>query len=98
MSNSDRAVAHRSKRNAALVCAAGTLRAFAVSLVGVLIAIYLAHGGFTAVAIGVVIGCGIAGNAVATVCTGLWADRWGRRRTLLVLGALTGAGYVAVAQ
>jgi MFS family permease len=84
--------------DAGLVCIAGALRAAAVSLVGVLIAIHLASEGLTPAAIGVVIGCGIAGSALATILTGLWADRWGRRRTQLVLGILTGAGYVAIAQ
>ena len=83
--------------NAGLVCAAGALRAAAVSLLGILIAIHLAQEGLSPAAIGLVIGCGIAGSAVATVVTGLWADRWGRRRTQLVVGIMTGAGYVAIA-
>ena len=36
-------------------------------------------------------------NAVGTVLTGLYADAWGRRRTLQVVGVLTGAGYMAIA-
>jgi MFS family permease len=83
--------------NGALVCAAGALRAAAVSLVGVLIAIHLGSEGLTPAAIGIVIGCGIAGSALATVLAGMWADRWGRRRTQLVLGIVAGTGYVAVA-
>ena len=35
-------------------------------------------------------------NAAATVITGLYADAWGRRRTLSALGILTGLGYIAV--
>jgi MFS family permease len=81
-----------------LVCAAGALRAAAVSLVGILIAIHLASRGLTPAAIGLVIGCGIAGSAFATVVTGMWADRWGRRRTQLVVGVLSGAGYIGIAQ
>ena len=81
-----------------LVCAAGALRAAAVSLVGILIAIHLASEGLTPAAIGLVIGCGIAGSAVATIVTGLWADQWGRRRTQVVIGVLSGAGYIAIAQ
>ena len=84
-------------RDAALVCAAGSLRAASVSLAGVLIAIHLAGRGFSTSAIGLLIGVGMAANAVGTVMAGLYADAWGRRRTLVVLGLLTGTGYIAVA-
>ena len=84
-------------RDAALVCAAGSLRAASVSLAGVLIAIHLAGRGFSTSAIGLLIGVGMAANAVGTVMAGLYADAWGRRRTLVVLGLLTGTGYMAVA-
>jgi MFS family permease len=83
--------------NAALVLVAGGLRAAAVSLVGVLIAIHLASRGLSAAGIGLVIGTGMAASAIGTVLVGLHADRWGRRRTLLGLGLLAGAGYFAVA-
>jgi predicted MFS family arabinose efflux permease len=79
------------------VCAAGSLRAAAVSLAGVLIAIHLSRRGLSTSAIGLVIGIGMAANAAATVVIGLHADTWGRRRTLGALGVLTGLGYVAVA-
>jgi len=68
-----------------------------VSLAGVIIAIHLAGKGLTPSAIGVIIGVGIAANAVGTVLTGLHADRWGRRRTLVLLGVLAGCGYLALA-
>jgi len=84
-------------RDAALVCIAGGVRAAAVSLVGVIVAIHLAGRGLTASGIGLIIGVGIASSAAGTVITALRADRWGRRRTLIVLGLLTGAGYVALA-
>ena len=84
-------------RDAALVCAAGGLRAAAVSLVGVIIAIHLAGRGLSASGIGLIIGLGIASSAAGTVITALRADQWGRRRTLIVLGLLTGAGYAALA-
>jgi len=86
------------KASAVLVCLAGALRAAAVSLVGILIAIHLASRGLTPAAIGLVIGCGIAGSAVATIATGMWADRWGRRRTQLGIGILSAAGYIGIAQ
>ncbi len=84
-------------RDAALICIAGGVRAAAVSLVGVIIAIHLAGRGLSATGIGLIIGTGIAASAVGTVVTALRADRWGRRRTLIALSLLTGAGYTALA-
>ena len=84
-------------RDAALVCAAGGLRAAAISLVGVLIVIHLASRGLSVGAIGLVIGTGIAASAAGTIITALRADRWGRRRTLVVLSLLSAAGYAALA-
>lgn len=43
------------------------------------------------------IGVGIAASAVGTVVTAFRGDAWGRRRTLLCLGLLTGSGYIALA-
>jgi predicted MFS family arabinose efflux permease len=82
---------------ASLICISGGLRAAAVSLVGVIIAIDLASRGLTPTGIGIVIGVGIAASAVGTVVTAFRGDAWGRRRTLFCLGLLTGSGYVALA-
>lgn len=87
----------RLPRDAALVCAAGSLRAVSVSLAGVLIALHLSRRGLSPSQIGLVIGIGMTANAAATIVTGLYADGWGRRRTLCALGIVTAAGYVAVA-
>ena len=87
----------RLPRDAALVCAAGGLRAASVSLAGVLIAIHLADRGLSPSQIGLVIGVGMTANAVGTVLTALYGDRWGRRRTLAAAGVLAGAGYIAIA-
>ena len=84
-------------RDSALICLAGGLRAAAVSLVGIVVAIHLASRGLSASGIGLIIGVGIASSAAGTVITALRADRWGRRRTLILLGLLTGAGYAALA-
>jgi predicted MFS family arabinose efflux permease len=84
-------------RDAALICAAGAIRAAAVSLVGIIVAIHLSSRGLSASGIGLIIGVGIASSAAGTVITALRADRWGQRRTLIVLGLLTGAGYAALA-
>ena len=84
-------------RDAALVCVAGSLRAAAVSLVGVIIAIHLAGRGLSTAGVGLVIGTGIAVSALGTVVVGMRADRWGRRHTLIGLGLLCGSGYIAIA-
>ena len=88
---------HQPPRDASLVCTAAGLRAAAVSLAGVIIAIHLSRRGLSAASIGLVIGIGMAANAAATVITGLRADAWGRRRTLVALGVVSGLGYLAVA-
>ncbi len=88
---------HRLPRDAALVCLAGSLRAASVSLAGVLIAIHLAGRGVSPTGIGLVIGVGMAANAAGTVLVGLYADVWGRRRTLCAIGVLAAIGYVAIA-
>jgi len=72
------------------------LRQFAYGLLGVTLAVALPSGGFSSVAIGALITIALAGNFVGTYLIGLYADRWGRRRTLLALAALmavTGAVY-----
>jgi MFS family permease len=88
--------AHALSRDAALVCVAGAFRAVAVSTVGIIIALHLARSGLSASQIGLVIGLGMAANAAATVLVGFHADRWGQRRSLIALGLLAGAGYVAI--
>jgi predicted MFS family arabinose efflux permease len=89
-------VIERLPRDAALVCIAGSIRAASVSLAGVLIAIHLASGGHSPSEIGLIIAVGMTANAAGTMIVGLYADRWGRRRTLCVLAILTGVGFVAV--
>jgi predicted MFS family arabinose efflux permease len=59
--------------------------------------IHLASRGLSVGAIGLVIGTGIAASAAGTIITALRADRWGRRRTLVVLSLLSAAGYAALA-
>jgi hypothetical protein len=64
---------------------------------GVTLAIYLAALGLTAVAVGVLVGAGLAGRATATLAQSVCADRIGRRRTLIALAILTSLGFVAMA-
>jgi MFS family permease len=80
-----------------LLYAAAFLRALATGMVAVLIGIYLAKRGFDAAAIGVVVTAGLAGGATASLVVTLAGDRLGRRRTLVALALLGGAGGIAVA-
>lgn len=84
------------ERDAALIYVAAFIRSATVGVVGVVLAIYLSAIGLSATVIGVVIGSGLAGAAVATVIVSLRGDVFGRRRTLIALGILTAAGYVAL--
>jgi predicted MFS family arabinose efflux permease len=61
------------------------------------LAIALTQAGVSVAATGTVIGAGLAGIATLTLVVTLYADRLGRRRTLVLLSVLTGFGYVAAA-
>ena len=63
---------------------------------GVLLAVALSQRGFTPVGIGAIITVSLVGDFCGTYLIALYADRWGRRRTLAVLAglmALTGAAF-----
>lgn len=80
-----------------LINAAAFLRSFTFGLTGVVLAIYLFRVGLSSFSIGMVIGAGLAGSALATVVVTTQADRVGRRRTLVVLSLLGAMGAVALA-
>ena len=84
-------------RDAALIYFAGLIRSATVGLIGVVLAIYLSEIGLTTAAIGVIIGSGLAGAAVATVVVGLYGDVVGRRRILIAIAVISALGYVAFA-
>jgi MFS family permease len=84
-------------RDVALIYTAAFLRSSTVGLVGVVLAIYLGETGFSPIAIGLVIGAGLAGGAIATVLVGIYGDAVGRKRSLIALSVLTIVGYGAVA-
>ncbi len=67
-------------------------RALATGMAGVLLGLYLAKLGVNAAGIGMVIAAGLVGAALALFVTTWFADRLGRRRTLLVLTALATVG------
>lgn len=78
------------------IYAAGFIRSASVSLVGVTLAIYLARVGVSLAQIGLLIGVGLIGSALATVFVSFRGDDLGRRRTLIVLTLLTTLGYLAL--
>jgi MFS family permease len=80
-----------------LLYGAAGARSFTTGLVGVLLGLYLAELGFGAAALGVVVGAGLAGNAVGTALVAAFGERWGRRRVLLAAAALSAAGVAATA-
>ena len=84
-------------RDATLIAVAAFVRSTTIGVTGVTLAIYLAALGLTAIAIGVLVGAGLAGAATATLAQSVCADRIGRRRTLIALAILTSLGFVAFA-
>jgi MFS family permease len=71
------------------------IRALSIGLVGVLLGFHLKGRGFDDAEISLVVSAGLWGMAAATVAVGLWADRVGRRRSLIALALLAAAGVVA---
>ena len=84
-------------RDRKLLYAAAFLRALATGLIAVLVAIHLAKIGFDPAAVGLVVGAGLSGAAVAALLVTWAGDRVGRRRMLIALSVLGAAGGVAVA-
>jgi MFS family permease len=76
---------------------AGFLRSFGVGLMGVVLGIYLSRLGFSSLVIGIVIAVGLAGAASATAIVSFFADRFGRKQSLLLLSLFTAVGGLALA-
>jgi len=74
------------------------VRSVATGMMGVLLGIYLASLALDPKAIGIVIGLGLAGAAFGTLMVTIFSDRFGRRRTLLVITALSVLGAVLLAE
>lgn len=87
----------RLRRDRNLLYAAAFLRALAIGYVAVLLTFYLSQLSFTPAEIGLVVGSGLAGTALATFVVTLGSERIGRRRTLRVLALLAAAGGAAAA-
>ena len=84
-------------RNLLLIYSAAFLRSFGVGLTGVILGIYIFRLGFSATHIGAVIAAGLGGTAVATLVVSFRADRFGRRRTLIILSLLMALGGLGLA-
>jgi MFS family permease len=80
------------QRDRALLYSGTFLRAVAIGQIGVLMGVYLAENGFDAARIGMIVAAGLAGGAVAALLVTLGGDRFGRKRSLLTVSALTCAG------
>ena len=80
-----------------LINTSAFLRSVSVGLTGVVVGIYLFRNGFSSASIGLVIGAGLAGAAVATVVVTLQADHLGRRSTLFFLALLSSIAGIALA-
>jgi MFS family permease len=83
-------------RDAWRVMAARGLRSFAYGILSVLLAVTLSAEGLSPAAIGALITVSLVGDFCGTYLIGVFADRWGRRRTLgflALLMAATGAVF-----
>jgi MFS family permease len=65
-------------------------------MTGVLLAVYLHSIGWDIARTGLLVTLGLAGAALNTFLVSLWADRFGRRRALVVLSALNLGGGLAL--
>ena len=73
------------------------LRSTGTSLVGVLLGVYLAKLRLEASQVGLVVGLGLAGAAVAALVVTIAGDRLGRRKTLTALACVGAAGTLLAA-
>ena len=82
-------MADRDARDVRVLMASRGVRSFAYSCLNVIFAIYLSQLGYSTVTIGLVISTAYVSSAVLTVLWGYLSDRYGRRRILMLLAALT---------
>ncbi|HEX6062035.1 MAG TPA: MFS transporter [Candidatus Limnocylindria bacterium] len=76
---------------------ARVLRTFAYGYLSVVLGVYLDRLGLDPTRIGIVLTAAIAGSAVMTVGWSLFADRYGRRRTISTMAVLMAVGGLAFA-
>jgi len=80
------------KRDLALLLAARMLRSLTQGFLVIVVPIYLARLGFSAVQIGTLLMVTTVASAVMVILVGLGADRWGRKTVLILLAVLQAAG------
>jgi MFS family permease len=85
------------RRDRRLIYAAALLRGLAAGAISVLAAVYLAKRGFPEAEIGLVLSAGMAGVFAGTVYGTYFAERVGRRRSLVALALAAAAGGAALA-
>jgi len=85
------------QRDRDLIFASAGVRATAVGLSGVILALHLATLGLDAAAIGLAVSLGLGGCAIGTGVMAYAADRIGRRTSLVLLASLMGVGGLLLA-
>ncbi|TAJ99353.1 MAG: MFS transporter [Candidatus Manganitrophaceae bacterium] len=85
------------RRDRKILYGAAFLRALATGMIGVLLGLYLSRLHFSPAEIGLVIGVGLTGGAIATLSVMLMGDRLGRKAFLLLLAILGMIGVAVVA-
>jgi MFS family permease len=86
----------RQPGDARLIVIARALRSYAYGMLAVALGIALSAEGFSPAAIGALVTVSLVGDFCGTYLIGVFADRWGRRRTLVALAlilALTGVVF-----
>jgi MFS family permease len=79
-------------RDRLIIFACAGLRAIAISFSSVILTLYLSSLGFSSSKIALLIALGLAGCAGGTFLAMRFADRFGRKRMLIILGLLMAAG------
>lgn len=80
-----------------MLFAAAGLRSFITGLTGILLGLYLARLEVAPATVGLVVGLGLAGNALGTAFVALGGERVGRRRLLVTASVLSAAGLGVIA-
>src|SRR5690348_15469299 len=80
---------HWLNRDLRLLFAGRGLRSISQSYLAVIVPLYLAHMGYSAVRIGVFFTFGAVGSMTLTAAVGVLSDRFGRKLLLVLLGILT---------
>lgn len=80
-----------------LIFSAAFLRALALGMIGVLLAIYFAKLQFTPTLIGIIMSVGLAGGTLAALLVTFFGDYFGRKRSLIIIALISTAGGLIIA-